>query len=142
MRCSAIKVEPPRRQERKVTEDDIGRVLVDSAVRVHKALGPGLLESAYEACMVHVLKQHGLQVAKQIELPVCFEGIRLEAGYRIDLLIEGGVIVELKAVETLRPIHTAQLLSYLRLGGYKLGFLLNFNVPLMRDGIKRLVNQL
>ncbi|NWG38999.1 MAG: GxxExxY protein [Hydrogenophilaceae bacterium] len=125
-----------------MTEDEIGKVLVDSAVRVHKAIGPGLLESAYEACLVHVLKQHGLQVASQVELPVSFEGVRIEAGYRIDLLVEGKVVVELKAVELLRLIHTAQLLSYLKLGGYKLGFLLNFNVPLMRNGIKRLVNQL
>lgn len=125
-----------------MTEDEIGKTLVDSAIRVHKALGPGLLESAYEICLLHVLKERGLNVRGQVDAPVNFEGIRIDAGYRMDLLVEEKVVVELKAVEQLRPIHTAQLLSYLKLGGYKLGFLMNFHVPLMRDGIKRMVNKL
>ena len=125
-----------------MSENEIGDAIIDSAIRVHRGLGPGLLESAYEACLIHSLKRAGLKVADQVEMAVHFEGVTIDVGYRIDLLVENKVVVELKAVEMLRPIHTAQLLSYLRLGGYKLGYLLNFNVPVMRDGIKRLANKL
>lgn len=123
-------------------ENEIGDRVIESAIRVHRALGPGLLESAYEACLVHVLKSSGLHVVTQLELPILFENIRIDAGYRLDILVEQKVVVELKAVESLRPVHSAQLLSYLKLGGFRLGCLLNFNVPIMRDGIKRLVNNL
>jgi GxxExxY protein len=122
--------------------EDVGRELVDSAFQVHIALGPGLMESAYEACLHHQLSQRGLTVERQKALPVTYKGLQLDAGFRLDLLIEGQVVVELKAVEALSPLHEAQLLSYLKLGGYRLGFLLNFNTRRMKEGIRRRVNKL
>ena len=116
--------------------------IVDSAIRVHRELGPGLLESTYEACLIYELRKRGLDVRSQVELPVTYEDVRLEVEYRIDLLVEDQVIVELKAVSALEPIHEAQLLSYLKLSGKKLGLLLNFNVKMMKSGIKRIVNGL
>jgi GxxExxY protein len=123
-------------------ENAIGKLIVDAAVSVHKALGPGLLESAYEACLAHELSLRNAAVERQVSLPVIYKGVRIEAGYRLDLLINKKVVVEVKAVEHVLPVHASQLLSYLRLGGYRLGLLLNFNVALMRDGIKRVVNEL
>lgn len=123
-------------------EEAIGKVVISSAMKVHSALGPGLLENAYEACLAFELAKHQFQVKRQIALPVVYDNIKLELGYRLDLLIDDKVVVELKAVEKFLPIHTAQLLSYLKLGQYKLGFLLNFNVVYMRHGIRRLVNGL
>ena len=111
-------------------------------MKVHSALGPGLLESAYEVCLVHELTNLGMAVERQVELPVVYEGIHLDAGYRLDILVERKVIVEVKAIEKLLSIHTAQILSYLKLSGHQLGFLLNFNVLHMKDGIKRVVNGL
>lgn len=111
--------------------------IIDAAVRVHRQLGPGLLESAYETCLTHVLLQADLYVERQKELPLLFEDIRLDCGYRVDLLINNQVMIELKAVEELSPIHEAQLLTYLRLSGIRVGLLMNFNVLRMRDGIKR-----
>lgn len=125
-----------------MNENEIGNLVIEAAIRVHRSLGPGLLESAYEACLVHALKSVGLDVASQIEMPVHFEGVNINVGYRLDILVNQKVVIELKSVEMLRPVHTAQLLSYLKLGGYRLGYLLNFNVPVMREGIKRLVNKL
>lgn len=122
--------------------NDIGEQLIGAALRVHTALGPGLLESSYEICLCHELHKHGLAFKRQHPLPVTYGDVKLDAGYRLDLLIEDRVVVEIKAVERLQPIHTAQLLSYLRLGGYKLGYLLNFHVLSMRSGIKRIVNGL
>ena len=122
--------------------EDISRDLVDSAFQVHMALGPGLLESAYEVCLVHELRTRGLRVERQKALPVTYKSVDLEVGYRLDLVVEDEVLVELKAVESLLPIHEAQLLSYMKLGGYRLGFLLNFNTRRMKDGIKRMVNRL
>ena len=122
--------------------EDISRDLVDSAVQVHTALGPGLLESAYEVCLVHELRTRGLRVERQKALPVTYKSVDLEVGYRLDLVVEDEVLVELKAVESLLPIHEAQLLSYMKLGEYRLGFLLNFNTRRMKDGIKRMVNRL
>ena len=122
--------------------EDISRDLVDSAVQVHTALGPGLLESAYEVCLVHELRTRGLRVERQKALPVTYKSVDLEVGYRLDLVVEDEVVVELKAVESLLPIHEAQLLSYMKLGEYRLGFLLNFNTRRMKDGIKRMVNRL
>jgi GxxExxY protein len=116
--------------------------VVDAAMRVHSVLGPGLLESAYEACLAHELRQRSLQVRTQVELPVQYDGVRIDIGYRIDMLVEEALVVELKAVETLLPIHEAQLLSYLKLSGYKVGLLINFNVLHLKDGMKRMVNRL
>lgn len=118
------------------------REIVDAAMKVHSALGPGLLESAYEACLKHELSKRGLTVASQVMLPVQYDGVAIDAGYRIDLLVEDAVIIELKAVEKVVPIHEAQLLTYLKLSGKKLGLLLNFNVLHMKDGIKRIANNL
>ena len=112
--------------------------IVDAAVKVHKALGPGLLESVYEICLCHELSIRGIPFRRQLDLPVCYEGIRLELGLRIDILVDDSVIVELKTVEKLLPVHEAQLLTYLKLSNNRVGFLLNFNVPLMKHGIKRL----
>lgn len=116
--------------------------VVDAAMKVHSALGPGLLESAYEACLQHELIQRHFDVQRQVPLPVTYEGIRLDAGYRLDLLVADAVIVELKAVSELTPLHEAQFLSYLKLSGRKVGLLINFNVVRLREGIKRLVNNL
>ncbi len=123
-----------------MNENEIGDTLLGAAIKVHSALGPGLLESAYETCLVHEIGQRGLKVRRQVALPLIYDGIKLDAGYRLDLLINDKVIVELKSVEKFLPLHTAQLLSYLKLSGLKLGYLLNFNVAHMRDGIKRIVN--
>lgn len=123
-----------------MSENSLGDAILGCAMTVHSALGPGLLESTYEVCMVHEFSKAGLTVAKQVALPVRYDGIELDAGYRIDLLVEDTVILELKVVEKLLPIHTAQLLSYMKLSELKLGYLLNFNVVHMRDGIKRVVN--
>jgi GxxExxY protein len=113
--------------------------IVDAAIKVHRSVGPGLLESAYEGCLVYELRQRGLELKAQVALPVRYEGILIDAGYRIDLLVQDQVIVELKAVEHLLPIHEAQILSYLRLSGYKAGLLINFHVAQLKHGIRRFV---
>lgn len=123
-------------------EEAISKRILDAAMKVHTALGSGLLESVYEACLEHELSKQGLDVKKQLPMPVRYEGVSLDIGYRLDLLVGGKVVVEVKAVEKLLPLHGAQLLTYLKLGGYKLGLLLNFNAVHMRDGIKRVVNSL
>ena len=123
-------------------EERIGKSIVESALRVHSALGPGLLESAYQVCLAHELVQGGLEVEQEVGLPVNYRGKTLDVGYRIDLWIHRKVIIEIKAVEKLMSIHNAQLLSYLKLSNSKLSFLLNFNVVHMRDGINRVVNGL
>jgi GxxExxY protein len=124
--------------------NEVSATIVDAAMKVHMRLGPGLLESAYEACLLNENELHkrGLRVRKQVELPVVYEKITIDVGYRIDLLVEEEVIVELKVVEKVLPIHEAQLLSYLKLSGKKLGLLINFNVTRLKDGIKRMVNEL
>jgi GxxExxY protein len=122
--------------------DEINQItgqIVDAAFRVHSALGPGLLESVYEACMLHELGKRGLKVQSQVALPVVYDGIRLETGLRLDLLIESCVVAELKAAEELLPVHEAQLLTYLKLSGLRVGLLINFNVPRIKDGIVRMV---
>jgi len=111
---------------------------VDAAFAVHSHLGPGLLESVYEVCLTHELVKRGLKVSGQLALPIQYDTIRLDAGLRLDLLVEDSVIVELKAVESLMPVHKAQLLTYLKLSGCRLGLLINFNVPLIKNGIVRL----
>lgn len=120
----------------------IGHETIDGAIKVHSAFGPGLLESAYQAGLAQELRLRGLFVQIQVPVPVLYRGIRLDVGYRIDLLVERAVIVDLKAVRALHPIHEAQLLSYLKLADLRLGFLINFNVLHLRDGIKRMVNKL
>lgn len=120
----------------------IGRELIDAIVQVHRALGPGLLESAYQACLAFELRKRGLAVECEVLQPVEYDGIHIDAGYRMDMLVEEEIDVENKSVQTLAPIHDAQLLTYLKLSGRRLGFLVNWNVPLVKDGIKRMVNQL
>ena len=120
--------------------NDITGHIIDASMKVHTELGPGLLESAYEACLAHELTKRGLKVVSQLALPVKYYGIELDAGYRIHLLVEDRVIVELKAVEKTTPLHEAQLLSYLKLSNKKIGLLINFNVVRLKDGIKRMAN--
>jgi len=120
----------------------ITELIVAGAIAVHRALGPGLLESAYEACLAYELADRGLAVERQKGLPVTYRGVTVDCGYRINLLVESSVIVELKAVEKLEPIHEAQLLSYLKLSGCKVGLLINFNVKMLKDGLRRMVNEL
>ena len=115
----------------RVTEAVIG-----AAIEVHRGLGPGLLESAYQECLCQELSLRNIPFDSQLELPVAYKGLRLECGYRVDLLIDDRVVVEVKAVEALLPVHQAQLLTYLRLGGWKLGLLINFNVPILKQGIR------
>lgn len=119
--------------------EDAARVVVDAAYAVHKTLGPSLLESTYEVCLAHELSQRGCSVAKQVALPVVYDAVKLDAGYRIDLMVNGCVIVEVKSVEALAPVHEAQLLTYLRLSQRRLGLLINFNVALLKQGIKRMI---
>jgi GxxExxY protein len=117
--------------------EQVGRQIVDSSLKVHRALGPGLLESAYEHCLAREFALRGLSVKRQVLLPIVYEQETLDAGYRIDLLIAERIVVEVKSVEALLPIHQAQLLTYLKLSGCRLGFLMNFNVPLFKQGLKR-----
>ena len=140
--CTAEVAEGAEGPGEEMDLNQISGAVVDAGMKVHSALGPGLLESAYEACLIHELKKRGLAVASQVALPVAYDGVRIDVGYRIDLIVEGLVVVELKAVDALLPIHQAQLLSYLKLSGRKLGLLMNFNVLHLKDGIKRVVNNL
>jgi GxxExxY protein len=123
-------------------EEGIGRAIIGTAIKVHSIVGPGLLESAYEACVVYELEKQRLRVQRQLPVPLRYEEILVEQGYRLDLLVENMVVVELKALPAILPVHRSQLLSYLRLGSFKLGYILNFHVAQMRDGILRLVNGL
>jgi len=119
--------------------NEITETVIGAAIAVHRELGPGLLESAYEACLAYELTERGLKVERQKGLPVIYRGVLLDCGYRIDLLVEGQVVVELKTVERVESIHEAQLLSYLKLSGCNVGLLINFNVKVLKNGIKRLV---
>jgi GxxExxY protein len=125
-----------------MTENDLGTAIIGAAIKVHSVVGPGLLESAYEICLVYELEKLGLRVARQTSLPLRYEDLVVDIAYRIDLVVENLVVVELKTVEAILPVHRSQLLSYLRLGGFKLGYLLNFHVAQMRDGIVRMANSL
>ena len=125
--------------ERELLNQITGKI-IGAAIEVHRALGPGLLESAYEACLAFELAQQGLKVEQQKPLPLAYKQVKLDCGYRLDLLVEELVIVEVKAVDRLMPIHQAQLLSYLKLSGCELGLLLNFNVKVLKQGICRMVN--
>ncbi len=124
------------------TPNDITQAIIGAAMDVHRELGPGLLESAYEACLAYELIQRGFKVERQKELPVKYRNVTLDCGYRMDLLVEDKVVVEVKAIESLHPVHKAQLLSYLRLSGHKVGLLINFNVTVLKTGIRRVVNGL
>lgn len=125
-----------------MTENEISKWVVTSAIDVHTALGPGLLESAYRECLYYKLRKNGLWVEKEKPMPVFFEGEEIEVGYKLDLLVENKVVVELKAVKELNDLHLAQTISYLRLGDFRLGLLMNFNVRYLKDGIRRVVNGL
>jgi GxxExxY protein len=123
-----------------LNENEIGQRVLGCALAVHRALGPGLLENVYEACLAHELSKAGLDFDRQLSLPVTYDGLVIDVAYRLDLLVLNLVVVEVKAIETVAAAHRAQLLSYLRLGGFRLGYLLNFNVVLMKDGIHRIAN--
>ncbi len=122
--------------------EDIAREIVDSAIRVHREIGPGLLEKVYEACMEHELGKRRIPVMRQVVLPVVYSGLELEDGYRVDLPADRRVVLEVKAIQAVNDIHKAQLLNYLKLGDFRIGFLLNFNVIKMKYGITRMVNKL
>ena len=125
-----------------MTENEISSLVIGAAIEVHTELGPGLFESVYEACLFYELRELGLNVEKQVELPVDYKGKRMDVGFRIDLLVENKVILELKSVNEFHPVHTAQLMTYLKLTHLKLGLLINFNQPRLKQGIKRIVNDL
>lgn len=119
--------------------NELTRAIIGAAIEVHRVLGPGLLESAYEECLCRELDLRGIPFERQKPLPLGYKGLKLECGYRIDLVVANTVVVEIKSVEAILPIHEAQLLTYMRLGGWKVGLLMNFNVPVLRQGIRRLV---
>jgi GxxExxY protein len=123
-----------------ISENDISKIVYESGYLVHKILGPGLLESAYEECMFYELQKHGLWVEKQKPMPLIYEDIKLDIGYRLDLLVENKFIIEIKAVESLNDVYLAQILTYLRLSNCKLGMLINFNTLQFKDGVKRIIN--
>ncbi|BAU54986.1 GxxExxY protein [Mucilaginibacter gotjawali] len=123
-----------------MTENEISRIVFDCALKVHQHLGPGLLESTYQECLFYELNKTGLKIEKQKPLPLIYEEIRLDVGYRIDIIIENKFIIEIKSVDALNDVHMAQILTYLKLSDCKLGFLINFNVLLIKNGIKRVIN--
>lgn len=125
-------------QEPPVSLDHSARVVIDAGLKVHKALGPGLLESVYEHCLAYELVSRGLSVRRQVPMPISYEGVLLDTGYRLDLLVNEQVIIEIKAVDALSPLHEAQVLTYLKLSKLRLALLINFNVPLFKQGVKRL----
>ena len=121
-------------------ENELSKKIIGCAIEVHKQLGPGLLESAYQECLYYELKQEGLQVQKEKPMPIVYKEVKLDHGYRIDLLVEEKVVIEIKTVEAFNDVHTAQVLTYLRLGKYKLGLLFNFQTTVLKSGIKRVIN--
>ena len=123
-----------------MTENELAKIVFDAGIKVHKTLGAGLLESAYEECLFYELQKNGLFVEKQKALPLIYEDVKLEAGYRIDLLVEHKLVIEIKSVEALNDLHLAQTLTYLKLSGCKLGLLINFNTVLFKNGVKRVIN--
>jgi GxxExxY protein len=125
-----------------LSENTISQQVIGMAMDIHSQLGPGLLESAYRECLFYDLRESGLIVIKELPLPIVYKNVHLDHGYRIDLLVEDKVVIELKTVDTLQDIHFAQVLTYLKLGNYKLGLLINFNVPSLKSGIRRVVNGL
>ena len=125
-----------------MTENEIATIIVNAAFKIHKTLGPGLLESVYQAVLSHELQKRGLQISQQVGFPLHYEGIKLDLGFRLDLIADNKVIIEIKSVEALIPVHRKQLETYLRLTDLRLGLLINFNVELIKDGIQRVVNRL
>lgn len=125
-----------------MTENQISKVIFDCALKVHRALGPGLLQSAYEECLFYELQNAGVYVTKQKPLPLIYEKVKLDIGYRVDIMVDEKVIIEIKAVDALNDVHMAQILTYIKLSGCKLGMLINFNVALIKNGIRRVVNNL
>ncbi|HQM68633.1 MAG TPA: GxxExxY protein [Bacteroidales bacterium] len=125
-----------------MTENELSNIIIGLAIEVHKSLGPGLLENAYKECLYYKIMQTGFKVEKEKPMPLIFEEVKLDCGYRIDILVENKVVIEVKSVEALNDIHLAQTLTYLKLGKFKLGLLINFNELLLKDGIKRVVNKL
>ena len=125
-----------------MTENEIASIVIGCGIDVHKALGPGLLENSYQQCLYYKLKKEGLKVEMEKPMPLVFEEVKLDCGYRIDLLVEDKVVIELKSVESLTDVHLAQTLTYMKLGGYKLGLLINFKVVLLKHGIRRVVDKL
>jgi GxxExxY protein len=125
-----------------MNENQLSQIIIGSAIKVHKNLGPGLLESAYEETLYYELKKEGFFIEKQKPMPLIYDEVKLDVGYRIDLMIESKIIIEIKSVEALNEVHLAQILTYLKLSGCKLGLLINFNVKYLKDGIKRVVNNL
>lgn len=123
-----------------MSENELSKLIIGCAIEVHKQLGPGLLESAYQECLYYEIKQAGLKVQKEKPMPIVYKEVKLDHGYRIDLLIEEKVVVEIKTVEAFSDVHTAQVLTYLRLGNYKLGLLFNFQTTILKNGIKRVIN--
>lgn len=123
-----------------MTENELAKIIFDAGLKVHRTLGPGLLESAYEECLYYELVNLGLYIEKQKGLPLVYNSVKLEIGYRVDILVEKKIIIEIKAVEALNDIHLAQMLTYLKLSNCKLGLLINFNTTLFKDGIKRVIN--
>jgi GxxExxY protein len=123
-----------------MTENEIGKIIVGTAIAVHKELGPGLLETVYEVILAHELQKHGLQAKRQVPIPIEHHGIKFEEGFRADILVDNKVIIELKSVESINKAHKKQVLTYLRLTGLKLGYLLNFGEAFMKDGISRIIN--
>ena len=123
-----------------MTENEISTIIIGLAIHVHRALGPGLLENAYKECLYYKIKQRGLLVEKENAMPLIFEEVQLDCGYRVDLLVENKFVIEIKSVESLTTIHLAQTITYLRLGKYKLGLLINFNEILLKNGIRRVIN--
>jgi GxxExxY protein len=131
---------PPQSSQRTQRLNSISGAIIGAAIEVHSHLGPGLLESAYGACLTHELRERGFAVVTQLPLPIVYKGRTLEVGYRLDLVVDDDVVVELKSIERFEPVHVAQLLSYLRLGKYPLGLLINFNVPILVKGVRRIAN--
>ena len=123
-----------------MSENELSKKIIGCAIEVHRQLGPGLLESAYQECLLYELRNTNLLVSKEIPMPITYKEIKLDHGYRMDLLVENKVVVELKTVEAFKDVHAAQVLTYLRLGNYKLGLLINFNVSMLKNGIRRIIN--
>jgi GxxExxY protein len=123
-----------------MSENDISKIVIGHAIQIHQLFGPGLLESAYKECLCHDLRESGLHVEKERPMPIVYKSIKLDHGYRIDLQVEKKLVIEIKTVEVLTEVHTAQILTYLRLGNYKLGLLINFHAALLKNGIKRIIN--
>jgi len=125
-----------------MNENEISKTIIGLAIGVHQSLGPGLFESAYKECLYYRLNKEGYKVEKEKPMPLIYEEVKLECGYRIDLLVENKVVIEIKSVEALNEVHLAQTLNYMKLGGFKLALLINFNVSLLKDGIRRVVNRI